>query len=105
MGFGQVLVSARKQCQGLAFERSGKCKAGIPDCYVTIYVDGALYYTPPPPVPGGGQQPPPPPDVSRTLSPSQFAGAEFYADGASAPAGMHSNDQGCGTLWLWTRER
>ncbi|HXD48586.1 MAG TPA: carboxypeptidase-like regulatory domain-containing protein [Gemmatimonadaceae bacterium] len=103
LGIGQVLASTRKQCQGLAFQHSGKCKEGIPDCYVTIYVDGALYYTPPPPMSNSGG--PPPPDLSRSLDPTQFAGAEFYAGGASAPAGMHSNDQGCGTLWLWTRER
>ncbi|MFI5227768.1 MAG: carboxypeptidase regulatory-like domain-containing protein [Gemmatimonadales bacterium] len=101
----QVLVSTKKQCSGLTFLHSDTCKKGSPDCFVTIYLDGVLYYTPPPPQPGGGGTGPPPPDLSHALNPSEFAGAEFYADGASAPAGMHSNDQGCGSLWLWTRER
>jgi hypothetical protein len=96
---GKTLASTRKRCPGLAFQ--GHCK-GM-GCYVTIYVDGTLYYTPPPPLSSGASMPPP--DFSRAFSTSDFSGAEFYADGASAPAGMHSNDQGCGTLWLWTRER
>jgi len=96
---GKTLASTRKRCAGLAFH--GQCK-GM-GCYVTIYVDGTLYYTPPPPLSSGASMPPP--DFSRAFNASDFSGAEFYADGASAPAGMHSNDQGCGTLWLWTRER
>lgn len=96
---GKSLASTRKQCAGLAL--MSRCK-GLA-CYVTIYVDGALYYTPPPPL--RSEMPMAPPDLSRTFQTSDFSGAEFYADGASAPAGMHSNDQGCGTLWLWTRER
>jgi hypothetical protein len=29
----------------------------------------------------------------------------IVSTGASSPAGMHVDDDGCGTLWLWTRER
>lgn len=94
---GKVLVSTRQTCKGLAL--SG-CKS--PNCYVTIYLDGALYYTPAPPLVRSLEAPP---DLSRDIDPTSLAGAEYYADGATAPPGMHSNDQGCGTLWLWTRER
>jgi hypothetical protein len=36
---------------------------------------------------------------------SDFAGIEFYADNATAPSGMNSDDEGCGSVWLWTREK
>ena len=104
---GTTLVSGRKHCRGLLFiddpsaRVKSKCKAtGISDCYVTIYIDGTLYYTA-----KMADQGIAPPDMSRTFNVSNFAGAEFYADGAASPAGMHSNDDGCGSLWLWTRER
>ena len=102
---GKSLVSSRKKCQGFTFLHSDTCAKGAADCFVTIYLDGVLYYTPPAAEPGGSPQLVPPPDLTRAFSVSSLAGAEFYADGASAPPGMHSNDQGCGTLWLWTRER
>jgi hypothetical protein len=92
--FGMMLVSTRKPCKGLVFQNS--CK-GVPNCYVAIYLDGTLYYS----TKTGGS----PPDLSKVFTPSDFAGAEYYADGGSAPAGMHSDDDGCGSLWLWTRER
>jgi len=102
---GKSLVSSRKKCQGFTFLHSDTCSKGAPDCFVTIYLDGSLYYTPPAAEPGGSTQVVPPPDLTKAFSINTLAGAEFYADGASAPPGMHSNDQGCGTLWLWTRER
>ena len=46
-----------------------------------------------------------PPDISHAFNIPNLAGAEFYADGAASPTGMHSSDDGCGSLWLWTRER
>ncbi len=104
---GKTLVSSRKGCMGLAFEHPHNCQASGAACYVTIYLNGALYYTPPPtdtvapPTPLGAGAP----DMTRAFRASDFQAAEYYADGATAPAGMHSNDQGCGTLWLWTRER
>lgn len=106
---GRVLVSTRKQCRGLALSGSGGRSAGAwresqcppsPNCYISIYLDGAMYYTAS--MAGDGV---PPPDLSRDINVSDLTGAEFYADGASAPAGMHSNDDGCGSLWLWTREK
>ena len=73
---------------------------GIQDCYVAIYVDGTLYYRAQMADDGI-----PPPDLSHAFNVSDFTGAEFYAGGAAVPAGMHSDDDGCGSLWLWTRER
>ena len=106
---GKTLVSTRKACMGLAFMHNKACSAGSPDCYVTIYLDGALYYTPPPAdavdASHSGTIGIAPPDLTHDILVSNLAGAEYYADGTMAPAGMHSNDQGCGTLWLWTRER
>jgi hypothetical protein len=104
---GTTLVSGRKHCRGLLFivdpgaKTPSKCKdTGIPDCYVTIYLDGTLYYTAK--MADQGVQPP---DITRAFNVSNLTGAEFYADGGAAPAGMHSNDDDCGSLWLWTRER
>ena len=101
---GTTLVSTHKQCRGLVLLGSRKgssCHAGGgQDCYVAIYVDGTLYYRA-----QMADEGIPPPDFSRAFDVSNFAGAEFYAGGASAPAAMHSDDDGCGSLWLWTRER
>jgi hypothetical protein len=91
-----VLVSGRKACRGLAF-RSCPTK---PDCFVAIYVDGTLYYNA-----RMADARIPFPDMERDFNPANFAGAEYYTGGASAPVGMHVDDDGCGSLWLWTRER
>ena len=94
------LVSTRKGCLGLAFHVCTQ-----PNCYVEIYIDGALIY-----YPGMTQKNPKdpglqPPDLSK-MGVTEFAGVEFYPDAASMPIGMHtSTDQGCGSLWLWTREK
>jgi hypothetical protein len=89
-----ILVSARKQCRGPALRG---CPLG-PDCYVSIYLDGALLFQ------AQMAEDTPAPDLNR-VNVHDLAGAEFYANGASAPIGMHSNDDGCGTLWLWSREK
>ncbi len=104
---GTTLVSGRKHCRGLLFvddpgaKVKSKCKTtGISDCYVTIYLDGTMYYTA-----KMADQGIAPPDISHAFNIPNLAGAEFYADGAASPTGMHSSDDGCGSLWLWTRER
>jgi hypothetical protein len=95
-----AIISTRKACRGPEFLPSRECKKlQIPDCYVAIYIDGTLLYRAQ--QAGGTARPP---DLTQ-YAPSEFAGAEFYAGGASSPAGMHVDDDGCGTLWLWTRER
>jgi Carboxypeptidase regulatory-like domain len=92
----RVLISSRKQCRGLAFQ---SCN-GKPDCFVALYVDGSLYFNAK--MVDEGMEPP---DMEHDFNPVNFAGAEYYAGGASAPMGMHPDDDGCGSLWLWTRER
>ncbi len=100
---GTALVSTRKACKGLVLlgnngtTGASSCKPNQPDCYVAIYLDGVLQYS----TKFGGT----PPDLAKMVSVSNLAGAEFYADAASAPVGMNSDDDGCGSLWLWTRER
>jgi hypothetical protein len=94
---GKVLVSTRKACRGLVILGGGCAATTGQNCYVSIYLDGNLYYSP--------AQGVTPPDLTRVFPVSDIAGAEYYADGATAPMGMHSNDEGCGSLWLWTRER
>lgn len=89
-----TLVSSRKPCQGLALMHS--C-ANVADCFVAIYLDGVLQYS----TKIGAD----PVDLSRAYEVSNLAGVEFYAGGAAAPIAMHSDDDGCGSLWLWTRER
>jgi hypothetical protein len=95
----RALVSTRKSCRGPAFLPSKDCQNHIPDCYVSIYIDGTLLFQA-----QMREQGVPLPDLSR-YSTVDYAGAEFYPGGASAPVGMSPNDDGCGTLWLWTREK
>ena len=92
---GQYAVSVSKACRGAQLLHS--CSS--PDCYVAVYMDGTALYTS-----GAGATGGPPPDLSR-INASELSGVEFYASAASAPAGMTVNDDGCGSLWLWTRER
>jgi hypothetical protein len=67
-------------------------------CYITVYMDGVLYYSK---VQAGGA---PPPDFA-SLQANEYAGIEFYAGGATLPVQYTRTDAGCGTLLLWTRER
>jgi len=88
----RVLVSTRKPCKGPAFRA-----CTLPDCYVEIHLDGVLLY-----YPGSREDPP---DLAK-MGVTDLAGIEYYAGGASMPIDMHSaTDEGCGSLWLWTRER
>jgi hypothetical protein len=65
-------------------------------CWVAVYVDGIALYTGPPA---------PAPDLS-AMHVGDYAGVEFYADGASLPSQYNSRrSKGCGVLLLWTRER
>lgn len=90
-----VLVSSRKQCRGPAFSACGS-----PNCYVSVFIDNTLIYR----AQMAGDHIPPP-DMAKEFKVEEFAGIEFYPGGASAPVSMQANDDGCGTLWLWTRER
>jgi hypothetical protein len=102
IGAARMLVSSRKQCKGPVLYHSGdsKCQSGgAPDCYVSVFIDGVLFYSA-----RMAEQGAKPIDLNHE-SISNFAGVEFYADNGTAPAGMHSDDEGCGSLWLWTRER
>ncbi len=94
------LVSTRKQCLGTAFHVCTQ-----PNCFVEIHIDGVLIYNPE--MTEKHPQDPSfdPPDLSQ-MGVTDLAGVEFYADAASMPIDMHSaTDQGCGSLWLWTREK
>jgi carboxypeptidase family protein len=93
-GYIMALVSTRKSCAGLAILHP-QCSA--PSCYVAIYLDGVLRFS--------SKLGLDPPDLSHDYNISDLAGVEYYAGGAASPAGMHSDDDGCGSLWLWTRER
>ncbi|HEY5062785.1 MAG TPA: hypothetical protein VII52_14690 [Gemmatimonadaceae bacterium] len=101
---GKFLVSSRTQCRGgAAFLSAPKsnCKAtGRSDCYVTIVLDGTVFYTA-----QLAEQGIAPPDLTKAIDISSLAGVEFYAGGASAPIDLRVADQECGTLWLWTREK
>jgi hypothetical protein len=99
---GPYLVSSRKQCKGAVF--AGPCKAM--NCYVAVYIDGVLDFRSQmtDEVTNTAQLRTIIPDLTR-INVSDYAGVEFYADAASAPIGMHSDDDGCGSLYLWTREK
>ncbi len=93
----RVLVSTRKSCRGLALMHPCSTKQ---DCYVAIYVDGTLYYDA-----KMADQGVMPPDMEKDFNVETLAGAEYYPGGASAPEELHADDDGCGSLWLWTREK
>jgi len=96
----RVLVSTRKGCIGRAFT-----VCTHPNCYTEIHIDGVLIFYPAmtekdPKNPGFW-----PPDLAK-MGLNDLAGVEYYADAASMPIDMHSStDEGCGSLWLWTREK
>ncbi len=101
-GFG-VFVSTRKPCRGTAL-----AGCTTPNCFVSVYVDGALEFYPGMLSANAQARGIPivaPPDLYK-IHVSDLGGVEFYPGGASAPVSMSSSlDEGCGTLWLWTRER
>lgn len=104
VGTGRALVSSRKQCKGLvlyhASDEDKRCAAGgAPNCYVSIFIDGALRFSSR--IADQGARPF---DLSHETV-ADFSGIEFYSDQGTAPAGMHTDDEGCGSIWLWTRER
>lgn len=103
LGAGRMLVSTRKHCKGLVIYRSSdrdQCQQGqTSDCFVSIFVDGALLYSA-----RLADQGVRAPDLNQQ-GVSNFAGIEFYADNGTAPSSMHTDDEGCGSLWLWTREK
>lgn len=68
-------------------------------CYVTIYLDGIRFGVESKYVSMDN----PPPDLN-TIDVSDLAGIEFYPGSASVPMQFH-NDNPCGTLLLWTREK
>lgn len=67
-----------------------------PGCLVTVYLDGALLYDRTVNRASG------PPDLAQ-FETRTFAGAEYYASTAIAPA-QFRDQSGCGLLVLWTRE-
>jgi hypothetical protein len=85
------MVSSRKICQGRVL--SG---CVVPNCYVTVYMDGILLYSS---TTGG-----PPVDANQLLV-SELGGVEFYAGGGVGPPEFNATGGGCGILVLWTRER
>ncbi|HEY4217146.1 MAG TPA: carboxypeptidase-like regulatory domain-containing protein [Gemmatimonadaceae bacterium] len=63
-------------------------------CYMTIYIDGALFYQP-----GHGD----PPDFNSFLA-NGFSGMELYPSGATTPTEYNGTGTlDCGTVLLWTR--
>jgi hypothetical protein len=68
-------------------------------CYVTVYLNGVRFGVDSKQFSADN----PPPDLN-SFSVSDLAGAEFYPGSAAIPMQYH-NDNPCGTLLLWTREK
>jgi hypothetical protein len=66
-------------------------------CPLTVFLDGLLLYD------RGISRAAGPPDLTQYQT-GTFAGAEYYASTATAPAQFRDRS-GCGLLLLWTRER
>ncbi len=109
LGAARLPVSSSKQCKGPVLLRtrdaSGSLTAtpcqggGAPDCYVSVYIDGILQWSARMAEAGAK-----PIDLNH-MNISDFAGIEFYSSNGVAPAGMNADDEGCGSAWLWTREK
>lgn len=107
-GGNMYFTSSRKPCDGPVFLPSAKCAQGTADCYVTIYLDGILFYSPPPVDFVGGSRTASngePPDINKVVPVTELAGVEYYASDAMLPPKFTSGANGCGTVLLWTRER
>jgi hypothetical protein len=95
----RLAVSTHKACSGAVLLHACSSK---PDCFVAIYIDGQLFFN----AKLASKMPPSAwPDMDQTFSVTTLTGAEYYASSATAPSGMQVDDDGCGSLWLWTRER
>jgi hypothetical protein len=95
----RLAVSTHKACSGAVLLHACSSK---PDCFVALYVDGQLFFN----AKLAGKTPQSAwPDMDQTFSVTTLAGSEYYASSATAPAGMQVDDDGCGSLWLWTREK
>ena len=88
-GSAKYIASGRKGCAGPALRT---CRS--PDCYVSVYLDGAKIYD-------AGT-----PGMIRVdfehLSPIDYSAAEFY-QGAEIPPEYNSAGNSCGVLVLWSR--
>ncbi len=96
----RIAVSGRKGCSGGAM--GGRCPPGMQGCFVAIYLDGNLIFNS---KIAQFMNPAGYPDIDVAFPVTQLGGAEFYASSALAPGGMQVDDDGCGSLWLWTREK
>jgi hypothetical protein len=67
----------------------------VPNCFVTIIVDGALQYAPVDTLLK-------PPDITR-FSLNDLSGVEYYPDAGTGPPQFNLTGSICGTLLLWTR--
>jgi hypothetical protein len=98
----RIAVSGRKKCSGPVLLGGSACPNNMLGCFVAIYVDGNLIFNT---KIAAFMNPASYPDIDLAFPVAQLAGAEFYASSALAPAGMQMDDDGCGSLWLWTREK
>ncbi len=98
----RIAVSGRKKCSGPVLLGGGACPNNMMGCFVAIYVDGNLIFNS---KLAQNMNSASYPDIDLAFPVAQLAGAEFYASSTLAPAGMQMDDDGCGSLWLWTREK
>jgi hypothetical protein len=98
----RVAVSGRKKCSGPVLMGGSACPNNMLGCFVAICLDGNLIFNT---KIAQFMNPSGYPDIDVAFPVTQLAGAESYASGALAPTGMQMDDDGCGSLWLWTREK
>jgi hypothetical protein len=63
-------------------------------CFMTVYLDGALYYS--------TDMPGPPLDIS-TFNLLSLQAVEVYRSPAEMPVEYNATNSGCGVVLLWTR--
>ena len=90
--------SVRPGAEYLSSGRGTNCRLSgcLPVCPVTLWIDGVKFYD----RAIGGEIP-----DFKLLQIRDFAGAEYYAGGASVPLKYGGTGGGCGVLVLWHREK
>lgn len=98
----RIAVAGRKKCSGPVLMGGSACPNSMLGCFVAIYLDGNLVFNS---EIAKFMNAASYPDIDVAFPVTQLAGAEFYPSSALAPTGMQMDDEGCGSLWLWTREK
>ena len=73
-------------------------------CWMSVYLDGALFYRSPGPPEYGSKNDAEPPDLN-AFQGAEFEAIEMYRSAAEVPIEFGGSSAACGVLVLWTRRK